>query len=253
MYRINLAANQESWKSFASCNKQNSFILYRNCFRFFYTALLGCQEIAIATIHGFPQTTHWRNAPNIYWKVRCCTQRKIRKNKTNLDLIWNEKRHGDNLVLPFNHFIGDLKDCKIIYYALINYSKCLRLVWCAFSTLSIPRCWNKPNLKNVTWNRFDVNVRMDAVLLSSVFVNVSVVVFLVILILLCLKIKTTKKTPELLGTVGTVKTFDEDGLLSQHNDTSTNLSVQHQLNISHNSTGPLVSVEFLCLRRNIDS
>jgi hypothetical protein len=85
---------------------------------------------------------------------------------------------------------------------------------------------------------------MDPAILLSVLVNVSVVILFVVLILLCLKIKTTKKTPELLGTVGTVKTFDEDGLLSQHNDTSTNLSVQHQLNISHNSTGPLVSLNF---------
>lgn len=89
--------------------------------------------------------------------------------------------------------------------------------------------------------KFGVRQEMDLAYPLFILVNFSVVFFLMVLILLCLKIKTTKKTPELLGTVGTVKKFDEDGLLSQHNDTSTNLTVQQQLNSSHNSTGPLVS------------
>ena len=51
---------------------------------------------------------------------------------------------------------------------------------------------------------------MDPVTLMSLLVNVAVVTMFVSILFFCLKIKTTKKTPELLGTVGTVKTFDED-------------------------------------------
>jgi len=102
---------------------------------------------------------------------------------------------------------------------------------------------------------------MDPVILMSVLVNIAVVAILISVLLFCLKIKTTKKTPELLGTVGTVKKFDEDGvraLIDRSPPPSLNTTrhsthsqqqqqQQHHQNVSkvsslHNTSGPLVVI-----------
>lgn len=78
---------------------------------------------------------------------------------------------------------------------------------------------------------------MDPATVVSVVLNLVAIAILVSVLLVCLKIKTTKKTPELLGTVGTVKTFDDDGLRPLHPESPSSLNVSKQLNMSHNSTG----------------
>jgi hypothetical protein len=94
---------------------------------------------------------------------------------------------------------------------------------------------------------------MDPITLVSVLVNLGLVTIFVSILLFCLKIKTTKKTPELLGTVGTVKTFDEDGVraliitsspppslnTTRHSHQPANTS---KISSLHNTSGPLVVV-----------
>ena len=94
-------------------------------------------------------------------------------------------------------------------------------------------------------------LKMDPITLVSVFVNVAIVAMFVSVLVICLKIKTTKKTPELLGTVGTVKTFDDDGvhtMVVSSPPQSLNTSRQSQhVNTSkvaslHNTSAPLVVI-----------
>lgn len=88
---------------------------------------------------------------------------------------------------------------------------------------------------------------MDPITLMSLLVNIAVATIFVSILLFCLKIKTTKKTPELLGTVGTVKTFDEDGVRSFVATSSSSPppslnTTRNSQSMQHASNGPVVVV-----------